>query len=461
MPESIARPRRLAYRASPRAHARPELRAAVTLLAALLVGCGSAASSPTGGSGGASSGGGGPGTGGGGGAAPALQAEAIAVGAAHTCALLSDATVACWGDGSLGQLGDGQSGDHHSATPAVVPGLSGATAVRAAGNTTCAVIAGGAVTCWGDGAYGQLGNGKTGDGYFSASPVPVSGITGAVDVATSGTNACAVLDAAEGGAGWCWGLNAQQEWLGFTSPDCGPYVVTMNGQQMLVNRPCEPAPRQVPGVAKATSISDGGEHVCAILEDGTVRCWGADDFGQLGDGVFGQDAHTPVPTPVAGLKGTVARVALGASHTCALVAPAHEILCWGDNSYGQLGISDMGLESYKTTPTQVTGVPAALDLDAAVKTTCAVASNGTVACWGDVSKVSANPPSPDSPKPVPIQGVGAAVGVRTGGGHACALRMDQSVVCWGRNDLGQVGNGIVGPSDFSMAEVQAPAPGGG
>ena len=371
--------------------------------------------------------------------------------------------MACWGDGSLGQLGDGGSGAHHVATPVLVPGLSGATAIRAGGNTTCAVVQGGAVTCWGDGAYGQLGDGKSGEGYFASSPVPVAGISGAVDIATSGTNACAVLE--PGGTAWCWGLNAPEQWLGFASSDCGPYVVeSSNGKQTLMNEPCEPAPRPIPGFAGAVGIADGGEHVCARvdggLEVGAVRCWGADNFGQLGDGVFGQDAHDPVPTLVAGLIG-VARLALGTSHSCALFGGGTGVACWGDNSYGQLGIGDAGLDSYKTKPTEVPHLAGALDLDAAAETTCAVLADGAARCWGDVSRVLPAPATANASSPVQVDGVGGAVAVRTGGGHACALHGDMTVVCWGRNDLGQLGNGTVGPSDFTMVEVAAPAGGPG
>jgi alpha-tubulin suppressor-like RCC1 family protein len=426
-----------------------------------VAGCGASAAdlSASASAGGGSAGG--SGQGGGGGEAPSappVQASAIAVGAAHTCALLAGGSVACWGDGSYGQLGDGVPGDHHVATPALVPGLSGATAIRAGGNTTCAVVQGGAVTCWGDGTYGQLGDGKSGIGNASSSPVQVDGISGAVDLAASGTNACAAL---AGGTAWCWGLNSTQQWLGFASSDCGPYQVQeTNGKETWMEEPCEPAPRQVPGVAGGLGIADGGEHVCALFDGGVVRCWGADNFGQLGDGLFGPNAHTAVPTLVVGLDG-VTRLALGASHTCALLGAGQGVVCWGDNSYGQLGIGAVGLDSYQTAPTKVPDLAGALDLDAAAETTCAVLVNGTVQCWGDVSQVLSTPASPDVSSPQSVAGVASAVEVRTGGGHACVLREDQTVVCWGRNDLGQLGNGTIGPSDFTMVAVAAPQAGPG
>jgi alpha-tubulin suppressor-like RCC1 family protein len=424
-----------------------------TLGALLLAaaGCSSAAGFAPTGTGGEASGGAGGASGG----VATLHATAIAVGAAHSCALLENGGVACWGDGARGQLGDGSSGTGaHRGLPAPISGLSGVTMLRAGGDTTCAVTGGG-VVCWGDGAFGQLGNGTAKDGYFSAVPVAVIGLSDVVDLAVSGPNACAAL---ADGTVRCWGRNAPEDWLGFASMDCGPYAVTTgdNGPK-LMSVPCESKPRQVPAAAGAVSVVSGGEHNCLTTLTGSARCWGADPFGQLGDGVSGPDAFHADPVEVASLAA-VQRLALGSSHTCAIAGTERTVRCWGDNAYGQLGIGTDSLDSYQITPTKVAGLDGIADIHAAAHTTCAARADGTVACWGDTTTVL--PVSPQKGgaalTPTDVPGVAGAVELRTGGAHVCALRADGTVICWGTNDRGQLGNGATGLADFSMEPVAAP-----
>jgi alpha-tubulin suppressor-like RCC1 family protein len=434
----------------------------VPWLAALaMVGCGASADGGIGGAGGWE--GTSAGTGGAPDAGPIitpLRTQEIALGSAHTCALLDGGRVACWGDGSQGQLGDGQMGsDYHRPVAAVVPGLTGVTAVRAGGDTTCA-IAGGTVVCWGNGAFGQLGDGTAAEGHAVASPIAVQGLSGVVDLSVNGQNACAVA----AGEVLCWGRNAPEMWLGFDSADCGPYTVQMGmGNPTKVSYPCESTPRVVDGIKDAIGIATGGEHNCAPTQGGGASCWGADNFGQVGDGVSGVDAHTPIPTPVAGID-QVLRFGLGTSHTCAVAGSAGKVLCWGDNSFGQLGIGSSALDSYKIVPTEVPGLGGVSDLGAAAQTSCAVLADQTVACWGEVSQVLAAPPDPKTGhalSPTPVPNASGAVGVRTGGSHACLRRADESVICWGLNDRGQLGNGTMGFGDFSMMTVGDVPPAGG
>jgi alpha-tubulin suppressor-like RCC1 family protein len=426
--------------------------AALGALLLAATGCSSAGAGGPQGTGGGAAGG----AGGASGSGTPLHGAAIAVGAAHSCAVLENGGVACWGDGARGQLGDGASGTgYHRGQPAKIAGLTGVTLLRAGGDTTCAVIAGGAVVCWGDGAFGQLGDGTAADGHLSAVPVPVSGLMGVVDLGVSGENACAALT---DGTVRCWGRNAPEAWLGFDSMDCGPYTVTSgdNGPKAMYV-PCESTPKQVPAAKGAVAVASGGEHNCLVTSDGGARCWGADPFGQLGDGVSGPDAYQPDPVEVASLTG-VKRLALGSSHTCAIAGAEGAVRCWGDNAYGQLGIGTDSLDSYKITATPVTGLSGIADLHAAARTTCAARADGTVACWGATATVL--PVSPQKGgaalSPTDVPGVAGAVEVRTGGSHVCARRDDGMVVCWGTNDRGQLGNGEMGLADFSMAPVLAP-----
>lgn len=440
---------------------RPLKRAATWItagLAALLAaGCGSGAADAGFGTGGGAADTTSSSSGTGGGApSPPLHATSIAVGRAHSCAVLDDGTVACWGAGDRGQLGDRGSGaDHGSAVPKRVPDLGGARAVRAALDTTCALLDGGTVRCWGEGGFGQLGDGEAFDGHFEKSPVEVVGLGGVADLSMSGTNACAVLD---DGTVRCWGLNSADEWLGFASAECGPYMVKVgDADPMPASFPCESAPHEVPGVAGVIAIATGGPHTCARLAGGSVSCWGADAFGQLGDGNFGASAHSPTPLAIAGLTGAD-RVGAGSSHTCATLEGG-KITCWGDNSSGQLGIGTGELNSYKTTPAAVPALTGVVDVAIAGATTCAIDAAGAAWCWGDVGSLL--PPMLEADEaialaPVRIEGLAGVAELRTGGLHACARLTDGSVVCFGLNEHGQLGSGVTGLEDFDKAPVAAP-----
>jgi alpha-tubulin suppressor-like RCC1 family protein len=383
-----------------------------------------------------------------------LLVKELAVGTAHTCALLADSTIACWGNGDRGQLGDGMSGKGYGQpVPTRIAGLSGATAIRAGRNTTCAIVgAESAVSCWGEGKLGQLGNGKSGDGYFEPLPVSAVGLAGVIDLHVAGSNACAVLG---DGTVRCWGLNDPAEWLGFASPDCGPYLQEPGDDvPMSVMRPCESTPRTVPLLTGAARVTSGGSHNCALLSGGLVSCWGADIFGQLGNGMFEDHGSDPIPKPIAGLDGVI-EVTAGAAHTCAVRAD-QTVQCWGDNSFGQLGIGIDALDSYKTVPTLVAGIAGVIHLDASLRSTCAVRSDQTVQCWGDTGELFEQPPDPtggNTLKPTTVPEVTGAVDVRIFGFHACIRRSDATVACWGLNGSGELGAGWAGPADYSLKTV--------
>lgn len=384
----------------------------------------------------------------------ALITKAIAVGRAHSCALLKDSTVACWGAGDVGQLGDGLSGkDHALPVPVRVPDLAGVTSIHAGVDTTCATVGKDAeIKCWGDGRFGQLGNGKSGEGYFESLPVAAAGGGAAVDLDVAGPNACAVF---RDGLLRCWGLNDADDRLGFHSADCGPYLMPLaNGSFMLQSVPCEATPRVVPMLTGAVSVVAGGSHSCALLSGGVVSCWGTDSYGQLGDGMSGKGSHNAIPTPIEGLA-FVDSISVGSGHTCARLADA-SVRCWGDNSFGQLGIGINALDSYKSMPTAVPGLSGVIELHAATHTTCAVLEDETVRCWGDASELFKNPVNLTDGKalrPAPVPKLGFVTEVRVAETHACVRTGDGRVACWGLNEHGELGNGSVDTVDYSMTAV--------
>jgi alpha-tubulin suppressor-like RCC1 family protein len=216
-------------------------------------------------------------------------ADATAVsagGSGHSCALRSNATVACWGYNRFGELGDGTR--RSRATPVAVRGLTDATAISAGQDHSCALRSGGGVVCWGYNGYGQLGNANTTD---STRPVAVRGLVDAIAISAGQGQSCAVRS---GGGVACWGYNGHGE-LGTAA--------AMSSA----------TPVAVGGVAGAVAVTAGYHHACALLAGGGATCWGSNAYGQLGDGT---EASSPAPSagklgiafypgiPVTIMKGT-------------------------------------------------------------------------------------------------------------------------------------------------------------
>jgi alpha-tubulin suppressor-like RCC1 family protein len=346
-------------------------------------------------------------------------AAAISAGYTHTCAVLSQGTIQCWGSNSHGQLGNGTTTD--SSTPVAVSGLTGVTAIAAGGDTavghTCALLSGGTVECWGFNSNGQLGNGTTTD---SSTPVAVSGLTGGTAIADGGEttvgHTCALLS---GGTVKCWGSNVVGQLGNGTTTDSSTPVAVIG----------------LSGLGGATTVAGGGDHTCALLTNGTVKCWGYNSDGQLGNGTT-IDSTTPVA--VSGLSGATAMVA-GNIHTCALLSSG-TVQCWGGDSNGQLG---SGTTINSSTPVAVSGLSGATAIASGASHTCALLSDGTVQCWGyNGFGQLGNGTTTDSSTPVAVSGLSGAKAIVAGAFHTCALLSDGTMQCWGYNGFGQLGSGM-------------------
>ena len=358
----------------------------------------------------------------------------IDVGDNHTCAMQVDGTVRCWGWNGYGQLGDGTNTDRN--IPTHVPGLTGVVALATGFRHSCALKADGAVSCWGDNAYGQLGDGTT---VNKPSPTAVTGLITLVDIVT-GVKVAAISAGVyhtcalkSNGVVRCWGYNGSGQL----------------GDGTTVNKS---VPTTVPGLTQVAAVVTGWNHSCALKTDGTVSCWGRNNSGQLGDSTT-VDKSTPTPTvvpaPFIGLTPItgVATLTTGDSHTCALKTDG-TVRCWGANGNGQLGD---GTTTQRTTPVVVTGLAGAAAVSAGTDHSCALQTDSTVRCWGangggqlgDGTTVNKS-----SPVAVPsilslaniITGVRVAA-LATGYNHSCALKTDGAVRCWGANSYGQIGDG--------------------
>jgi alpha-tubulin suppressor-like RCC1 family protein len=344
-------------------------------------------------------------------------ATGVAAGTGHSCALMSDGTIGCWGWGGLNQLGNGSSVD--SATPTLVSTQGAANAISAGGTHTCAVL-GGRVACWGANApYGVLGVGTMTE---STHAVLLFGLSGVSAIGAGLEHTCVVLSM---GNMECWG-NDQDGELG-------------NGATMLFAS--APIPVSSPaGLGPAIGVTAGAGHSCALLSGGRIACWGRNDLGQLGVGSFD---YSTTPTLVSNLSGALA-VSAGGNHTCAVLSD-HTVACWGDVSFGQNGFLVM---SGSNAPAAVAGLTGAVAVAAGADHTCAMLSAGTAVCWGlddlgqlgDGADLSVLPTSPAvrHDVPSPVVGLAAVTALAAGDSHTCAVSAG-GVGCWGWNQNGQLG----------------------
>lgn len=287
-------------------------------------------------------------------------AIALSAGAFHTCALIVDGTVQCWGANWYGQIGNSVWPGSNVPSSAV-SGISTAIAIAAGAYHTCALLANGTIRCWGANDYGQLGDGSTTDSYGPSSAV--SGISTAVGIAAGGYHTCALL---ANGTIQCWGYNTSGQ-----TGDGTTYA--------WYTTPTTPVIGVTTAVAVVASASSA--HTCALLGDGSIRCWGNNTWGQLGDGTTdGTSANghnTPPPaTPIA--SGAVA-VAAGNSHTCAILANG-TAKCWGCLSSD--GSDHCVLTMPELTPVSVSGASGMIRISGGAQFRCATLSTGGAKCWG-------------------------------------------------------------------------------
>jgi alpha-tubulin suppressor-like RCC1 family protein len=249
-----------------------------------------------------------------------LTFRGLASGSYHTCGLASSGAAYCWGNNSSGQLGDDGFGNGNAA-PSLVPGGFSFRTLAPGGPHTCGLTSDGAVRCWGDNSYGQLGDGTAETWWV---PGPVSGGIGLSALAAGAYHTCGV---AGPGAAHCWGDNSSYQ-LGTAGPTSSLPVAVSGGLTL-------------------GGLAAGGYHTCALTSAGAGYCWGWNGDGELGNGDPGWYFDTP--SPVVG-NLSLSSVATGAWHSCGLASGA--AYCWGWNGDGQLGD---GSTSTRSSPVAVVG----------------------------------------------------------------------------------------------------------
>jgi alpha-tubulin suppressor-like RCC1 family protein len=387
-----------------------------------------------------------------------LSATNIFMGRYDACALLSDTSLACWGDNAYGQLANGSftgpstCGSLPCATaPIPIAGLTGATDMAIGFKFACSAFSDGTAKCWGRGVDGVLGNAMSTppdvcSGFpCSMTPVTVSGLSGVKTITAGDNHACALLD---DGDVWCWGANDYGQ-LGYGSAS-GPTTCSNNGSTI----DCAIAPVSVQGLHGATAIAAGRLHTCALLGDGTVSCWGQSSAGQLGNGACsGPNTCTGTASvdcatsavKVPGLTNVTAITSLDYA-TCALRTD-NSLQCWGtfveNGVNGDAATCGTGV---LTTPSLISGSAGI----ASIAPYCVLTTNGAVECWGDNTFGQlGNGTITASTGLVPVSGLsGTAREVTSSAGTACAVLSSGALSCWGDNGYGTLGIGTAGlPSD--------------
>jgi alpha-tubulin suppressor-like RCC1 family protein len=278
--------------------------------------------------------------------------EQLATGAGmHSCARLQSGQLACWGLNDRGQTGLASS-TQPQRSPLLVAGVSSAVDVAVGAAHSCALQSDGAVLCWGSGERGQLGDGTRSD---RNSPARVAQLPHALRIALGDKHGCALL---RDNTVQCWGGNSFGEAGLPTHQSHAAAGLTLQvGTEALV-------PQAVAELPTATGISAGTSRSCALLEHGAVRCWGGERF---------EARAVPV-------KGVEHATALGVAgrHACALRADA-KVVCWGNNEWGQLGD---GTRRDRASAGLVDGLSEVESLGVGKEHTCAVLRDGSASCWG-------------------------------------------------------------------------------
>ena len=392
---------------------------------------------------------------------------ALSTGRAHSCAIFNDGSVKCWGSNGFGELGVGDTNDRGyklddmgDKLPVVDLGAGKTTKAMALGSYhTCALLNDDSVKCWGYNIDGQLGlgdmlerGGQPSDMGDNLPAVDLGAGKTAKAIAAGGSHTCALLndDSIK-----CWGYNGNGQ-LGLgDDDDRGDGPNEMGDKLLAVDLGAGKLPK---------SIAAGGDQTCAIVTGDSIKCWGDNSYGQLGLG--DNDSRGDLPNQMGdvlaavslGEKKTVVVVEVGGDHSCALLNDK-TVKCWGYNANGRLGIGD-GLNRGDNTNELGDFLPAvefgtgktAKGLTVGNEHSCALLNDDTIKCWGDngVGQLGLGDTMPrggssgqmgDMLPAVNLGAASAAKAIHNGAEHTCALLATGAVKCWGWNGNGQLGLG--------------------
>ena len=367
----------------------------------------------------------------------------------HNCAIVDGGKVKCWGANWNGLLGYGNSDAVGSSIKPedalfVDVGTGVVTQLVSGAYHSCVLFNDKSVKCWGWNAHGSLGTGSSdniGDNEVPASINPIEISSNVESISAGWAHTCAIL---ENGNIKCWGKN-QYGQLGYgTNTDIGLSDKPSDHPEIFLGE-------------KVISISAGHEHTCAVLESKNVKCWGYNGYGQLGyDNVVSVgsgNSLTPLDMDYIKLNGPIKSVVAGGNHSCAILESG-DLKCWGRNHAGQLGygfnhnVSDWQYPMGSVSTVDVGGPVQQVTLGDSH--TCALLENGKVKCWGLNNKGQLGYGNiynlADHPSEIPsllgsLEFDQKAVKLIAGKSHTCAVMESADMKCWGENTYGQLGYG--------------------
>jgi len=344
------------------------------------------------------------------------------VGWDFSCAVMSDGTLRCWGDNDSGLIGTKE--QKSLAAPAAVAGVTGVKELSIGRRHMCGKFADGSFKCWGQNTYGQLGDGTTDD---KPAPTAVTA-PGLVSIEASMNNF--TCGHKSDGAVVCWGRNYEGQLGDGTKEKHEKAILT--------------------AVTGAKQVSISYDTACAVMSDGTVSCWGKQDKrGQLGRGPSEKEEILK-PAPVVGIAGAT-QVAVGGAHACALLGDG-TVKCWGDNTDGECAVDGAAPQPK---PVPIAGVVGATALVAGSASTCALLKTGTLMCWGNnfMGELGGGLTNGSSRQAVPVKGLANVKQMGIGRNNPCAVTTAGDVYCWGDNDKGKVGDGTTEPKRIAPVKI--------
>ena len=291
------------------------------------------------------------------------NATEVGIGLTFSCAVLSNGTIKCWGQGDSGQLGNGSTNNNPN-SPATVSGINNAISVSGGRMHACALLSTGSIKCWGKAENGQLGNGST-TGNSSENnqtiPVDVSGISNAINISAGLQESCAVLDT---GSVKCWGAGFGTTPVNISSDiQNAIQVSTWSNQTVVLDngsikfRESNGTIETILEISNAIQVSNDALTSCAVLDNGSVKCWGAGGFGSLGNGNNNNETTPVFVSNINNAKqvstsGSLGFASVNESHSCAALSDG-TVKCWGAGGYGQLG---NGATNNQNIPVSVSGI---------------------------------------------------------------------------------------------------------
>ena len=362
---------------------------------------------------------------------PDSSVTKVEAGTNHSCALFNEGNVRCWGYNYYGQLGYGHRSnigdDENPLSEGDISVGEEVLKISLGGNFTCALLVSGNIKCWGDNTYGQLGTSlsSTASRYqeaFYHRNIDFGTSLKAIDIASGNSHSCALF---ESGQVKCWGRNSNgQLGLGHS---------TNIGRRGLL--------RRIDFVdigGPVAGLSLGSDGSCVLLESGSVKCWGGNAYGQLGQGntsVIG-DNELPSSISTIALGGSAAiEITSGSYFNCALLSTG-KVKCWGRNHRRQLGLPHTQSIGDNESPSSlfVTLSSSARRITSNSDSSCALLDNGRIQCWGYNGYGQLGSSSQGA-----VSLPETAIDMTVGGNHSCVLLVSGKMNCWGYNGSGQLG----------------------